>query len=157
LIRLAKGPKPAILEQREEEWRTEYLAWRAETAGTPEAAQFRYRDPGIREALRVETHDKCAYCESRMLHVTPDHIEHIRPRSIHPDLVVTWTNLTIACPMCNQTKRDYDSDEEPLLNPYEQDPGEHLLFVGPIVLQRPGSDLGHRSIHHPRPVPGGAC
>jgi hypothetical protein len=41
-------------------------------------------------------------------------------------------------------RRDYDSDDEPLLNPYDQDPGEHLLFVGPIVLERPGSDLGYR-------------
>jgi hypothetical protein len=43
-------------------------------------------------------------------------------------------------------RRDYDADDEPLLNPYDQDPGEHLLFVDPIVLERAGRDLGYRSI-----------
>jgi hypothetical protein len=48
--------------------------------------------------------------------------------------------------VCNGNKSDYDSEDEPLIDPYEQDPAEHLLFVGALVLERPGSDLGYRSV-----------
>ncbi len=120
--------------------------WIAGDGTVPAAAAARYRHANIRDALRVETHQKCAYCESRMMHVTHDHIEHILPRAHHPNLVVTWTNLTLACPLCNELKGDYDSAEEPLLNPYIDEPAEHLLFVGPVVLERPGSELGYRSV-----------
>lgn len=146
MIRLTKAQEPQELAENGEAWREEYARLLSGDAGVPDAARYRYKAEAIKDALRVETRDKCAYCESRVLHVSPEHIEHILPKRHRPDLVVTWTNLTLACPQCNIAKSDYFDPAEPLLNPYLDDPAEHLLFVGGLVLQRPASDLGIRSI-----------
>src|SRR5260370_28142579 len=109
MIRLSKRPRPEILAQMAAAWTEEYL--RAVKAGGAilEDIRYRYRHPLVREHLQIETRDKCAYCESKIRHVTPDHIEHILAKSARPDLIVDWSNLTIACPVCNHSKGDYYS------------------------------------------------
>ena len=130
MIRLAKAPEPSILTANRAAWEVEFEAARTEGRRLPR----RYAEEGIRLALQGETDSKCAYCESRIRHVTTEHVEHIEPKSRRPDLLLEWSNLTIACPKCNQHKADYHSVEVPLLNPYRDDPEEHLEFYGAIVL-----------------------
>lgn len=142
--RLNKQPEPQVLVDNGAAWRDEYLA--ALAAGeVPNAIKYRYRHAEIRSALRVETSKKCAYCESKIAPIAPDHVEHILSKSARPELIVEWSNLTLACPTCNGLKGDYYSDAEPLINPYVEDPEEHLLHFGPFVLTRPGSAMGERT------------
>lgn len=141
--KLTKGPKPPVLEAHEHEWTDEFTDALANGI-RPLPARYGHSD--IRSALRDETHQKCAYCESRVEHVAPTHVEHIRPKSRRPDLVVAWVNLTLGCPACNTNKGDYYSEEEPLLHPYDDAPSTHLIFVGNLVLPKPGSDTGVRTV-----------
>lgn len=147
--RLTKEAKPAVLTEREAEWTASYLDWRARrAAGTAarESEPRRWGHAEIRESLETETNRKCCYCDSLIGAVAHEHIEHIKPRAHRPELVVNWENLTLACPKCNGYKGDYFSDTEPLLNPYTDDPQEHLSFLGATVTYRPGSEIGQRTV-----------
>jgi hypothetical protein len=145
VIRLTKGEEPAILQENGQAWTNEYVAIIEAGDEIPEALRYRYREPQIKAALQKETHAKCAYCESKIRHVTAEHVEHILPKNPRPELVLAWDNLTLACPQCNQNKAQYYSEAEPLINPYVHDPEAHLLFHGPVVLPRPGSAMGWRT------------
>jgi HNH endonuclease len=142
MIRLTKGPKPQVLVDNELAWTDEFARWVAKEPGIPVAAATRYRHPAIKAALRSESFDKCVYCESKVSHVYPGDCEHIRPKSLHPDLVVEWQNLAYVCAECNRAKGDYDNTAEPLLNPYTSDPRTHLRFIGPLCFAAPGDMPG---------------
>ncbi|MFC6470070.1 retron system putative HNH endonuclease [Gordonia humi] len=105
-----------------------------------------WRNTELKEALREETNGKCAYCESVIEDVAPAHVEHILPKSIFPKLVLEWSNLTLCCPTCNANKKDYYSTEVSLLNPYVDDPSNHLMFLGAFVWSIPSSLRGHKTI-----------
>lgn len=134
MIRLTKQPEPEVLVANGAAWRDEYLAAIAAGGDIPDATKYRYRHPGIKAVLRVETSAKCAYCESKIAPVAPEHVEHLLAKTVRPELIVEWSNLTLACPECNSRKGGYYSEVEPLLNPYMENPEEHLLFYGPLVL-----------------------
>lgn len=135
MIKLTKNPKPEILVDKGQEWTSEYLEGHSSGSLT-KTQRFRYRHRDIKEALRAETHDKCAYCESKISHIHPGETDHILPISHRPDLCVAWTNLTYVCSECNRKKSDYYDEKEPLVNPYVDDPSKHLTFFGPLVLHR---------------------
>lgn len=96
----------------------------------------RYRHADIRDQLREDLSGKCAYCESHIEHVAYSHIEHIQPKSRVPADVCRWTNLTLACPVCNTQKGDYFDPEAPLLNPYVDNVEDEVCFYGPMALER---------------------
>ena len=142
MIKLTKGQKPAVLASNEEHWAREFIE-ALEAENLTDTTRYRYRHPDIKAALKAETHDKCAYCESKVSHVHPGETDHILPRLKRPDLVVSWANLTFVCSECNRRKLDYYSQDEPLVDPYASEPSEHLNFVGPLVLHR--DDTGFRT------------
>lgn len=140
MIHLQKLAEPVVLVKNGETWTAEFLSLRAAGSVTP-VVRFRYRHPMIKERLRAETSEKCAYCESKVSHVHPGETDHILPVSEKPELYVSWVNLTYVCSECNREKSDYYSDAEPLVNPYSDEPSDHLLFVGPLVLHRDAKGL----------------
>ena len=78
---------------------------------------------------------KCAFCESKMVHVSPAHIEHYRPkgdkRFVH--LMFRWDNWLLSCSVCNTSKGDRFPECEGLpclIDPTREEPSEHLEFVG---------------------------
>jgi hypothetical protein len=142
MIKLAKHPKPQVLVDNEAAWTDEYLRLIAGDVSVPAAAATRYRDPAIKAALEVETSEKCGYCESKVPPVYPGACEHIAPKAMFPERVVDWDNLTYACFECNRAKGSYYDAAAPLLNPYTDDPGDHLRFVGPLCFEVPGSAQG---------------
>lgn len=89
-----------------------------------------WRNVEIKDALIKETSSKCAYCESEMLAVSFGEIEHIRPKSKYPHLVLDWGNLTLVCSKCNNEKRDKYFEELSFVNPYEDDVAEHIFAGG---------------------------
>jgi uncharacterized protein (TIGR02646 family) len=141
--KLAKTVLPPELIERIQEWQQELTA--LVTAGTPvpDGLRTRYRHPDLKNPLLAETFGKCAYCESKVTAVYPGDVEHILPKTARPDLTFDYANLTLACFICNNRKGDYYNVAQPLLHPYEDDPGEHLVAAGPLIKHRAGATKGH--------------
>ena len=86
-----------------------------------------YGHPTVKKKLLRAQHKKCAFCESKPLHVSPGDVEHFRPkRAVRLDgktrldrpgyywLAYEWTNLLFACEECN---RRHKKNEFPLADP----------------------------------------
>ena len=94
----------------------------------------------VRLQLRTEAtelaerfHHKCAFCEARMEHVQHPQVEHYRPkgRVEFEALMFHWNNWLLSCGRCNESKWKHfpDCGGAPcLLDPTDDEPGEHLLF-----------------------------
>lgn len=78
MIKLRKGKKPAVLEKKAALWTNNLLTKIANGTRLSKAEKGRYRHPQIKAALKEETREKCAYCESKFLHVTHGDVEHGR-------------------------------------------------------------------------------
>lgn len=143
MIRVRKTPKPTILETNEATWRAEFLGARADGCEVPDTIRYRYRHPEIKAALRTEAHSKCVYCEAKL---SVGETDHINPVKDCPDQIVSWTNLCLSCKECNTYKSGYYSVDEPLLNPFTEEPSEHLLFFGPLVLGKAADAKGFRTV-----------
>jgi uncharacterized protein (TIGR02646 family) len=134
MIKIQRTPVPKILAKKGAEW---LLALQhANSSQDRERAKNKYRHPKIKEALVSLFHGKCAYCESHITHVDYGHIEHYRPKSGpqgQPDLCFEWTNLLLACGICNGAEFKSDhfpgaAEGGPLINPCEDDPAAHFEF-----------------------------
>jgi uncharacterized protein (TIGR02646 family) len=134
MIKIDRRPKPRILEKKAEQWRDQLLAATTE----PERCrlQAKYRHKEVKQTLVEMFHGKCAYCESKITHIDYGHIEHYRPKAGprgRPDLTFEWTNLLLACGICNggehKSDRFPEADEDgPIVNPCEDDPVNHFTF-----------------------------
>jgi uncharacterized protein (TIGR02646 family) len=136
VIKLQKLPEPPILKSNATRW-TKVLVDKAAAGlvATP-TEKTRYRLPEIKEAILAETHGKCAYCESRLLHIHHGDVEHIYPKSLDVTKTFEWKNLTLACEVCNQHKSNRDPLIENILDPYETDPEEHFVFLGALIFAK---------------------
>jgi len=106
-----------------------------------------YKHPDNKKVLKASTSDKCMYCESKITHIDYGDIEHIKPKSIYPSLEFTWDNLGFSCTVCNRTYKKNKYDETtPLINPYDEEPSEHIICSGAIVFAKQGSERGELSI-----------
>lgn len=142
MIRIMKAPKPDVLVKNAEAW-TKVVLDQLKAGTLPsESQKSRYRHREIKEALIAETFGKCAYCESKLRHITYGDVEHIVPKSTDPAKTFEWENLTLACDVCNTNKADHFEDHADLVDPYSVDPEEHLIFAGANILPKPGSAPG---------------
>ena len=105
-----------------------------------------YRHPEIKQPLMAETYEKCAYCESKITHVYYGDVEHILPKAVVPERMFDYDNLTIACAVCNGSKGAYYDADQPLLDPYLEDPATHMLALGDLVWHRPGDRTADRTV-----------
>jgi hypothetical protein len=83
----------------------------------------------IKDALLVSSHKKCAYCECK-INVESNYleVEHFEDKDSNPDKVVEWNNLLPSCKRCNGSKGTHDVLTEPIVNPFDVDPKDHLEF-----------------------------
>lgn len=59
----------------------------------------------VRQYYRQQQNRKCVYCRMDVSSATGYfHIEHIVPKSVHPEWMYEPFNLCLACPQCNSTK-----------------------------------------------------
>jgi len=76
----------------------------------------RYKDDEVSKLLDKMFFGKCAYCESKIDHVSPVDIEHFRPKGQVNDgdvlikpayywLGAEWSNLLASCPHCNRSEK----------------------------------------------------
>lgn len=141
MISLRKLNAPDILVRNKEYWDEQYEKYR-NGEDVPRNIKTKYRKPEIKDVIKIETHDKCAYCECKVPHSQPGDIEHIVPKSVDPTLIFDWENLTLSCRTCNHSKHTYYDPEVPLINPYRHNPEDHLEATGPLVLAKTRDNIG---------------
>lgn len=136
MIKLTKADEPEVLKNNGEAWTNELLGKIARGEKLTPSEASRYRHPEIKAAVIAETHGKCAYCESKLRHIHHGDIEHIFPKSLDEKMRFQWSNLTLACEICNQNKSNKDPNFEYIIDPYKIDPEEHILFVGAFTYSK---------------------
>lgn len=120
MIQLSRPPKPQKLSDNEEKLSADYEADRTKSV---------WNKKYIREALLEMSHNKCCYCECKIGRGEREmHVDHFKPKSIYPELVVAWENLFPACPHCNKEKSDHDSGEYSIINPVDDNPKDYFYL-----------------------------
>ncbi|WP_391564527.1 HNH endonuclease [Sinorhizobium meliloti] len=136
MIKLTKSKEPEILQKNRVSWEKTLFDHAASGTEPTQADLNRYNHPDIKSALLAETGEKCAYCESKIRHITYGDIEHIVPKRLAPEHRFKWDNLTIGCDTCNTKK----GIKENLIDPYRDDPETEFVVMGPMLLPDPQSD-----------------
>ncbi len=110
----------------------------------PMALQTNYKFPENKLALQNASHGKCMYCESQVAHIAYGDVEHFRPKAAdkYPHLQFEWTNLGYSCTRCNNAKKAQFDEACPLIDPYDEDPNQHLFAFGSVVWHKAGSERG---------------
>ncbi len=149
MIKIKKADAPDWLGSIEAETAcAKYVEWRAQSNHGGKSSRAHEPTPWNREevktALIAESNGKCIYCESKVRHVSFGDIEHLKPKSGFPELVLSWRNLGLVCQRCNNAKSNKWSDSDPIVSPFDDDPAEHLLFVGAFVSARTGRGTSTR-------------
>ncbi|ELB2838166.1 HNH endonuclease [Vibrio alginolyticus] len=108
-----------------------------------------YKHPDNKAALKDASNDKCMYCECKISHIDFAHVEHIKPKAEdkYPELMFVWENLGYACPKCNNSKSDKYHEDTPYINPYNEDPEQHLVAYGTYLFSKNGSERGDLTIN----------
>ncbi len=133
MIKLRKHAEPQVLHLHGASW-LKALQDKIESGEIPtDTEKSRYRHPEIKTALKLETNGKCAYCESRLLHIAFGDVEHISPKSLKVADTFRWDNLTLACDVCNTYKKDAID----IVDPYVDEPETFFKFLGPLMYAHP--------------------
>lgn len=113
----SKIEKPDILDSKDKAGLTETqraINYYSNPANLNNSFDYKvYSDSNVKEALIKLFKGKCAYCESKFLHVYSGDVEHFRPKGkieeANPQkpgyywLAADWDNLFLSCRNCNQT------------------------------------------------------
>ncbi len=109
-----------------------------------------YGAASVKNALKADQHEKCAFCESKFAATSYGDVEHVRPKggfTQHPDdlpvkpgyywLAYDWRNLTFCCQICNQ---QFKRNQFPLANPSQRARNHHddvnrekPLLINPVA------------------------
>lgn len=142
MIPITRAGEPSTLIKNKSTWLAELLGAIVIFNSAPDETarkeinkkQGKYRNKEIKTTLSVMQDGKCAYCESKIKHVSYGCIEHFRPKSKFPNLCFDWNNLFLACDICNN--REHKSDKFPLppeggpyVNPATENPTQFFDFV----------------------------
>lgn len=140
MIKLNKGTEPKILSDNKATWTSQLLAHIAADEKVPKSLENNYNKKEVKEALRLESNNKCMYCESKITHITFEHIEHIKPKAKHkfPELTFEFSNLGLACPTCNMNKSSTYDPAQPFINPYTDTPPDHFNAIGAFIWAKSG-------------------
>lgn len=139
MIKLTKQSKPQVLVDNADNWTKELMSYVYRREKVPDAVKNRYNHPEVKDTLEKETHGKCMYCEGYIGAVSYSHIEHFRPKSSFPTRTFEWENLGLSCQVCNTKKNDVFDEALPYINPYYENPDDYFIFLGTMVMQKPGN------------------
>lgn len=99
----------------------------------------------IKEQLLKMSHNKCCYCEVALNTESKYvEVEHFQYKNEYKDFVVDWDNLLPSCKRCNGKKGEHDVVKEPIINPTELIPKEHIYLKGYRLY--PKTEIGKTSI-----------
>ncbi|MCT4666222.1 MAG: HNH endonuclease [Flavobacteriales bacterium] len=143
MIQLKELDKPQVLVDNALNWTKTVMEYINKGQAVPTNDKNRYNHPQVKSQVKLETKEKCAYCESQVTHQYPGDIEHIIPKAVYPRLSFNWSNLTFACYWCNNSKRNYvGKGESKLINPFKDNITKHLSFFGPLIMHINDSKRG---------------
>lgn len=77
----------------------------------------KYRQTDVQERLKEMYFGKCCYCGKGIGACSYEHIEHLKPKSIFPELCYEWNNLHWICMKCNMIKKAKWDYNNPILDP----------------------------------------
>ncbi len=101
----------------------------------------------IRKAVSDMSFSKCVYSEVRFNEESKYmEVEHFYCKSLYPEKVLEWGNLLGSVKKCNVVKGDLDVVAEPIINPFEVHPRDHLYMRGFRYYPRNKSEIGRRTI-----------
>ena len=139
MIKLIKSQEPDILIQNAQQWTDDLMSYVKSGKKVPDYIKNKYNHPDIKNALVKETHGKCMYCESYISAVSPEHIEHYRPKAIYPEMTFVWNNQGLACPWCNIKKNDSFDETCAIVNPYIENPDDFFISLGTLIYHKPNN------------------
>lgn len=97
------------------------------TATFKETGESVWQVDYLKQALAVQSHNKCTFCECELgIESKYLEVEHFACKRNYPDEVVAWENLIAACRRCNGKKGTHDVRVHPIVNPFEDDPRQHI-------------------------------
>lgn len=103
----------------------------------------------IYEPVRLSSHGKCCFSEIKLnTKSTYLEIEHFYPKDIYPTKVVEQGNLLPSSKKCNGTKGKTDTKITQLINPYFDNPKEHLYFEYFRLYPKNNSIKGQNTIRY---------
>jgi uncharacterized protein (TIGR02646 family) len=83
----------------------------------------------LKDALKELSYGKCAYCECSLTKESNFmEVEHFEDKHHNPEKVMEWENLLPSCKHCNGHKSTHDVIAEPIVNPFRDNPCDHLYF-----------------------------
>lgn len=65
----------------------------------------------VRYRVLQKSNGSCRLCGCRATTDNPLHVDHIKPRSLHPELAFAENNLQVLCKACNLGKSNKDSTD----------------------------------------------
>ena len=146
MIKLDRGGEPQYLADNKTRWLEELTRAIKSCGGfskIPSAEKEKliryYKDNAIKSPLVQSSHEKCAYCESIPGETGYPEIDHFKPKSLYPLTVFDWDNLLPVCKKCNVQKIDHDTVQEPILDPYKDDPEMVFEYDGFWIKAKPGT------------------
>lgn len=96
-----------------------------------------YKDTGknvwnidwLKDSLTNLSYGKCAYCECSLIKESNYmEVEHFEDKQQYPNKVMDWNNLLPSCKHCNGHKSTHDVKKDPIINPFIDNPNDHLYF-----------------------------
>lgn len=101
----------------------------------------------LKAAIADLSFGKCCYTEIRLGEESKYmEIEHFHPKSRYPDEVLLWGNLLPSCKKCNAMKGEHDTIEEPVVNPFADDPKDFFYMENGFYRVKNNSDIAKRTI-----------
>lgn len=83
----------------------------------------------LKDSLKTLSYGKCAYCECSLSKESNYmEVEHFEDKKHNSDKVMDWDNLLPSCKHCNGHKSTHDVVAEPIVNPFIDNPSDHLYF-----------------------------
>lgn len=136
MIKLNKGPKPAVLVANQTTWSsdlqaliTQYGSYKDIPKKEKTSAINHYKNDEILNALKQDPGGKkCVYCETLLEVSSFSNIEHYHPKSLYPLEIFEWGNMFMGCTMCNSNKNNFDTVNKPFIHPLNEDPERYLTF-----------------------------
>ena len=136
MIKLNRHPKPTFLSPEKVSELTQDFKNNSTTV---------WNNKQIKTSLLNSSHKKCAYCECKLDEESQYmEVEHFEDKKNNPDKVIEWDNLLPSCKRCNGSKSTHDVINEPIVNPYIDEPREHFK-LRPYRLKSK-TDKGQNSI-----------
>lgn len=143
---------PQILQDNAQEWTRnllslvqEYGTYKKIPQKNKDAALKHYRHQDIKDILFESTNRKCAFCEGFPEDNGNIEVEHFHPKSLYPEEAFSWENFLPCCRKCNGSKDAHDTKVEVIINPYINNPEDHLaISSGMRVIGK--DELGSKTI-----------